>query len=103
MSAIKVTTENFESEVLNASSKVLIDFWAPCCAPCRMVSPIIDEIGAEMNTVKVVKINVDEEPELARKFKVMSIPTLIVMQDGEVVDRAVGAKPKADIIAMLGE
>ena len=80
MSAIKVTNENFENEVLNASSKVLIDFWAPWCGPCRMVSPIIDEIGQEINTVKVVKINVDEEPELARKFKVMSIPTLIVMQ-----------------------
>ncbi|MBQ3551865.1 MAG: thioredoxin [Clostridia bacterium] len=101
MSAIKVTNENFENEVLNASSKVLIDFWAPWCGPCRMVSPIIDEIGQEINTVKVVKINVDEEPELARKFKVMSIPTLIVMQNGEVLDRTVGAKPKADIIAML--
>ncbi len=101
MSAMKITKENFREEVLNASEPVLLDFWAPWCGPCRMVGPILDEIAAERRDIKVCKINVDEQMELAAQFGVMSIPMLAVMKGGKVVNQSVGAKPKAQILAML--
>ncbi len=101
MSVVKVTKENFESEVLGASQPVLVDFWAPWCGPCRMVGPILEEIAAERSDIKVVKINVDEEGELASRFRIMSIPTLMVVRDGQVVTQASGARPKNQILAML--
>ena len=101
MSAININKDNFISEVLNAESKVLLDFWAPWCGPCRMVVPIVEEIAKERSDIKVGKINVDEEPELASKFGVMSIPTLIVMENGKISSQAIGARPKNAILAML--
>lgn len=101
MSAITITKENFEEEVMKSDKPVLIDFWAPWCGPCRMVSPIVDEIAGEKTDVKVGKVNIDEQSDLAREFKVMSIPTLAVVKDGQVVNIAVGARPKSDIEAML--
>ena len=101
MSVETLTKNNFE-EVLSSSNKpVLVDFWASWCGPCRMVSPIVDEIAAERSDIKVGKINVDEQPELAAQFGVMSIPTLVVIKNGKVVNQAVGARPKAQILAML--
>ena len=102
MSAMNINKNNFHEEVMKSEKTVLIDFWAPWCGPCRMVVPIIDEIAAEHPEYKVVKINVDEEVELASRFRVASIPTLIVMKDGQVVDHSVGARPKNQILAMLG-
>ena len=101
MSAINVNKNNFNQEVLNSDKPVLLDFWASWCGPCRMVSPIVDEIAAERSDIKVGKINVDEQPELAMQFGVMSIPTLVVMKNGKVVNQATGARPKAQILAML--
>ena len=101
MSAININKNNFRNEVLNSEMPVLLDFWAPWCGPCRMVSPIVDEIAAERNDIKVGKVNVDEQPELAGQFGVMSIPTLVVMKGGKVVNQMVGARPKAQILAML--
>lgn len=101
MSAINVNKNNFNQEVLNSDKPVLMDFWAPWCGPCRMVGPLVEEIAQERSDVKVVKINVDEEQELAMKFGVMSIPTLVVMKNGKVVNQTIGAKPKAQILAML--
>ena len=101
MSAININKDNFRNEVLNSEMPVLLDFWAPWCGPCRMVSPIVDEIAAERGDIKVGKVNVDEEPELAGQFGVMSIPTLVVMKGGKVVNKTVGARPKAQILAML--
>ena len=101
MSAISVNKNNFGREVLNSDKPVLLDFWASWCGPCRMVSPIVDEIAAERGDIKVGKINVDEQPELAARFGVMSIPTLVVMKNGKVINQAVGARPKAQILAML--
>ena len=101
MSAISVNKNNFKQEVLNSDKPVLLDFWASWCGPCRMVSPIVDEIAAERSDIKVCKINVDEQPELAARFGVMSIPTLVVMKNGKVINQAVGARPKAQILAML--
>ena len=101
MSAISVNKNNFGREVLNSDKPVLLDFWASWCGPCRMVSPIVDEIAAERSDIKVCKINVDEQPELAARFGVMSIPTLVVMKSGRIVNQAVGARPKAQILAML--
>lgn len=101
MSAININKDNFISEVLNAESKVLLDFWAPWCGPCRMVVPIVEEIAKERSDIKVGKINVDEEPELASKFGVMSIPTLVVMENGKISSQAIGARPKNAILAML--
>ena len=101
MSAIHVNKNNFNQEVLNSDKPVLLDFWAPWCGPCRMVSPVVDEIASERGDIKVGKVNVDEQPELAAQFGVMSIPTLVVMKGGKVVNKMVGARPKAQILAML--
>ena len=101
MSAINVNKNNFDQEILNSDKPVLLDFWASWCGPCRMVSPSVDEIAAERSDIKVGKINVDEQPELAAQFGVMSIPTLVVMKSGRIVNQAVGARPKAQILAML--
>ncbi len=101
MSAISVTKETFHKEVMLSEKPVLVDFWAPWCGPCRMVMPLVEEIAEERDDVKVVKINVDEEPELASQFQVMSIPTLMVVKNGEVVSKTMGARPKAQINAML--
>ena len=101
MSAININKNNFRNEVLDSEKPVLLDFWASWCGPCRMVSPIVDEIAAERGDIKVGKVNVDEQPELAGQFGVMSIPTLVVMKRGKVVNQMVGARPKAQILAML--
>ena len=101
MSVLVITKDNFKTEVLESDKPVLIDFWAPWCGPCRMVSPVVDEIANETTDAKVGKINVDDEPELAGAFRVMSIPTLVVMKDGKVVSTSVGVKPKAAILNML--
>jgi len=101
MAALKITKENFQTEVLEATGTVLVDFWASWCGPCKMIGPIIDQIADERTDIKVGKINVDEEQELAVQFKVMSIPTLLVFKDGKVVNQSLGAKPKAAILSML--
>lgn len=101
MSVINISKANFQSEVIHSHQPVLLDFWASWCGPCRMVSPIVDEIAAERGDLKVGKVNVDEQPELARQFGVMSIPTLMVIKNGKVTHQAVGARPKAQILAML--
>ena len=101
MSVIRINKDNFQNEVINSKSPVLLDFYADWCGPCRMISPIVYEIAEERAYIKVGKINVDEESELASKFGIYSIPALVVMKDGKIVNQAVGAKPKAQILAML--
>ena len=101
MSAININTNNFQSEVMDSEKPVLLDFWASWCGPCRMVVPIIEEIGEERSDFVVGKANVEEQQDLARQFRVMSIPTLVVIKDGKVVNRSVGAKSKDEILAML--
>ena len=101
MSAININKNNFQSEVLNSEKKVLLDFWAPWCGPCRMVVPIVEEIADERPDIKVGKVNVDEEAELASKFGIMSIPTLVVIENGKIVNQTMGAKPKEAILDML--
>ena len=101
MAALNVTKANFNEEVVNSDRPVLIDFWAPWCGPCRMVVPLVEQIAEERSDIKVVKINVDEEQELAAQFGVMSIPTLMVVKNGEVVSKSVGAKNKQQILAMF--
>lgn len=101
MSAININKGNFKEEVINSDKPVLLDFWAPWCGPCRMVGPVIEEIAKERSDIKVGKINVDEQPELASQFNVMSIPTLVVMKGGKIVNQAAGARPKSQILAML--
>ena len=101
MSVTAVNQTNFQNEVLRADKPVLLDFWAPWCGPCRMVGPVLDEIANERTDIKVGKINVDEQPELASQFGIMSIPTLVVMKRGKIVNQIIGARPKAQILAML--
>ena len=101
MAIVNITNANFKGEVLDSDKKVLVDFWAPWCGPCRMVSPIVDEIAEENSAVKVAKINIDEQPQLASQYGVMSIPTLMVFENGDVVDKAVGARNKSFILQML--
>jgi thioredoxin 1 len=102
MATIKITKNNFENEVLKSKEPVLLDFWASWCGPCRMVAPTVEEISDEViGTAKVGKVNVDEESELAEMFRVMSIPTLMVMKEGKVAATAVGVRPKKDILRML--
>lgn len=101
MAVVKVTKENFEKEVLQSPKTVLIDFWAEWCDPCRSLSPVVDEVAEEIETAKVCKVNVDQEPELAEAFRVMSIPMLAVIKDGKIVKTSVGVRPKAEIIRML--
>ena len=104
MSAINIDQNNIQSEVMNSDKPVLLDFWAPWCGPCRMVSPIVDEVAEEVEgRVKVAKVNVDEQPELAQRFQVMSIPTLVVMKKGKVVSTSVGVKSKNAILNMVSE
>ena len=101
MSVITLTKENFEQEVLRSDKPVLVDFWASWCGPCRMVSPIVDEIAEERSDIKAGKVNVDEQQMLAAQFSVMSIPTLLVFKNGQVVNQVVGARPKQQILALL--
>ena len=101
MSVIHVTKDSFQDEVINSSTPVLLDFWASWCGPCRMVAPVLDEIAQERSDIKVCKVNVDEQPELAKQFGIMSIPTLMVFKDGKLVNQAMGARPKNQILAML--
>ena len=101
MSAINVNKNNFQQEVVHSDRPVLIDFWASWCGPCRMVVPLVEQIAEEREDIKVVKINVDEEPELASQFRIMSIPTLVVFKDGAVANQAIGARSKDAILAML--
>ena len=102
MAVVTITKENFEQEVLQSAKPVLLDFWASWCGPCRMLSPVVDEVAEERTDVKVGKVNVDEQPELAGEFGVMSIPTLLVFEQGKLVRQAVGARPKADVLDLLG-
>ena len=101
MSVQTITAENFDELVVNSEKPVLVDFWAPWCGPCRMVSPIVDEIAGERPDITVGKVNVDEQPELAMQFGVMSIPTLLVFKDGQLSQKAVGARPKENLLKLL--
>ncbi len=102
MAVIEITNENYEAEVVKSDKPVLLDFWAPWCGPCRMLSPIVDEIAEERGDIKVGKINVDEQEALAAQFGVMSIPMLVVMENGEITNTSVGYKPKKDVLKLIG-
>ena len=101
MSVLNITKSNFLEEVLNSERTVLVDFWASWCGPCRMLSPVVDEIAGERGDIKVCKVNVDEQPELASEFQVMTIPTLVVFKNGKVVNQSAGVRPKKQILEML--
>ena len=101
MRAVNINNNNFNEEILNSEKKVLLDFWAPWCGPCRMVVPLVEQIAEDRPDIKVGKINVDEEPELAQQFGIMSIPTLIVMEKGQILNKATGARPRKAIENML--
>ena len=101
MSIIHINKNNFHQEVISSDKPVLLDFWAPWCGPCRLLAPILDQVAEEREDIKVVKVNVDEEPELAGQFRVYSIPTLAVLKDGQMVNQMVGARPKNQILSMF--
>jgi len=101
MSVMNINKQNYQQEVVNSDKPVLLDFWAAWCGPCRMLSPIIDEIAEEREDIKVGKVNVDEEPELASQFQVMSIPSVFVLKNGKIVAQSLGVEPKAQILAVL--
>ena len=101
MKVLHINKDNFHKEVLNSEKPVLLDFFASWCGPCRMVGPILDEIAEEREDIKVCKVNIDEQPELASRFRIMSVPTLMVLKDGNVIDQSIGAKPKHQILAMV--
>ena len=103
MAVVHITSENYEALVVKSPMPVLLDFWATWCGPCRMVAPIVEEIAAECDDILVGKVDVDQEMDLANRFGIVSIPTLVVMKDGQVVNQAVGYRPKADILALLGK
>ena len=101
MKVLHVNKDNFHNEVLNSDKPVLLDFFASWCGPCRMVGPILDEIAQEREDIKVCKVDIDEQPELASRYRIMSVPTLMVLKDGNIVDQSIGAKPKHQILAMV--
>ena len=101
MKVLHVNKDNFHNEVLNSEKPVLLDFFASWCGPCRMVGPILDEIAQEREDIKVCKVDIDEQPELASRYRIMSVPTLMVLKDGNIVDQSIGAKPKHQILAMV--
>ena len=101
MTAIDINKNNFQSEIMNSEKPVLLDFWAPWCAPCRMLAPVVEEIASERADIKVGKINIDEQSELANKFGIMSIPTLVVMKNGKIIQQVSGVRPKNAILEML--
>ncbi len=101
MEILHITKENFQTEVMESDKTVLLDFWATWCGPCRMIAPVLEEVAQEREDVKVCKIDVDKEPELAQQFQIMSIPTLIVMEQGRIVNKALGAMPKNSVLALL--
>ena len=101
MEPMTITSANFDTEVLHSDKPVLLDFWASWCGPCRMLSPIVDEVAEERTDIKVGKVNVGEQPDLAAQFGVMSIPTLLVFKDGKLVNQTVGARPKSGVLALL--
>lgn len=103
MAAMKITNENFQKEVLEANVPVLVDFWASWCGPCKMLLPIVEELAGEVKDARIGKVNVDEQPELAERFRVMTIPTLILFKNGQVVDSSVGVKPKSAILSMIAK
>lgn len=103
MSVLTITNSNYNTEVTNSDKPVLLDFWASWCGPCKMLSPVVDEIAEETADIKVGKVNVDEQPELARQFGVMSIPTLVLIKDGKIEQQSVGVKPKTEILGMIGK
>ena len=103
MTVMNITKENFQKEVLEAKEPVLVDFWAAWCGPCRMMSPVVDEIAEQTQGVKVCKVNVDEQQELAVQYGVMTIPTLIVFENGKEVNKSIGVKPKQEVLQMLGK
>lgn len=101
MEILHITKDSFQKEVMESDKTVLLDFWATWCGPCRMIAPVLEEVAQEREDVKVCKIDVDEEPELAKQFQIMSIPTLIVMENGRIVNKALGAMPKNSVLALL--
>ena len=101
MKVLHINKDNFHKEVLDSDKPVLLDFFASWCGPCRMVGPILDEIAEEREDIKVCKVNIDEQPELAHRYRIMTIPTLMVLKDGNIVDQSIGAKPKHQILAMV--
>ena len=101
MAVLHITKDTFQAEVLESEKTVLLDFWAAWCGPCRMIAPVLEEVAQEREDVKVCKIDVDQEPELARQFQIMSIPTLIVMEKGKIINQALGAMPKNSVVALL--
>ena len=101
MKVLHIDKDNFHKEVLNSDKPVLLDFFASWCGPCRMVGPILDEIAEEREDIKVCKVNIDEQPELASRYRIMTIPTLMVLKDGQIIEQSVGAKPKHQLLAMV--